>query len=274
MTRVLLAAAVSLCSSILANADEPTALPNGIPPIIANAIAIPNASSDHDSWSIKLTVPKVRWEVVGERRPKLEWPEFKVTAESATLTLPMAYSRASQLNEVARNRLLDLKGNRVDRDDALKRLASETAVLISVSGQMPDTYYLQTTRPDTLIVVLGIALAPAPDLLPQPARPTSNKESDEQTNGKCDVATSLPDGTPFRNIKSGIPASHRSWAEPGDEVALRSPQTEEGKLATMLPDGTPFRSTKSGIPQETRSWVEPGDKVVLRPPVPKAEQRQ
>ncbi len=223
MTRVLLVATVSLCASVLAKADESTTLPKGVPPIIGNAIAFPDASSDHDSWSIKLTVPKVRWEVVGERRPKLEWAEFKVTAESATLTLPMAYSKASQLNEIAQNRLLDLKGNRVDRADALKRLASETAVLISVSGQMPDTYYLQTTRPDTLIVVLGIALAPAPDLLPQPARPPLNKESDKQTNSQCDVATSLPDGSPFRNIKSGIPARHRSWAEPGDEVVLRPP---------------------------------------------------
>ncbi len=103
---------------------------------------------------------------------------------------------------------------------------------------------------------------------------SSQTNADKQRNSQCDVATSLPDGTPFRNIKSGIPASHRSWAEPGDEVVLRSPQTEEGELATMLPDRTPFWSTKSGIPQANRSWVEPGDKVVLRPPVPEAKQRQ
>jgi len=273
MARVLFAAAICFCSSVFAIADDPTALPKDVPPIIGSAIAIPNVSSDNDSWSIKLTVPKVRWEVVGERKPKLDWPELKVTAESTTLTLPMAYSRASQLNEVAQNRLLDLKGNRINRNDALKRLASETAVLISVSGEMPDAFYLQTTQPDTLIVVLGIPQAPATDLLPQPAGP-SNKKSDKAINSQCDLATSLPDGTPFRNIKSGIPDNHRSWAEPGDEVVLRAPQSEEGKLATMLPDGTPFRSTKSGIPQSTRSWVEPGDKVVLRSPVPKAKQRQ
>jgi hypothetical protein len=47
----------------------------------------------------------------------------------------------------------------------------------------------------------------------------------KEINSKCDLATTLPDGTPFRNIKSGITHSHRSWAEPGDEVVLRAPTT-------------------------------------------------
>jgi hypothetical protein len=46
---------------------------------------------------------------------------------------------------------------------------SPAAVLISVSGRMPDAFYLQCMRPDTLIVILGIPNSPAPHLLPHEA---------------------------------------------------------------------------------------------------------
>lgn len=94
-----------------------------------------------------------------------------MTAEGANLTLPMTYHPATQLSEISQNRILDLKKNRLSREEALKRLASSTPVLVSVSGRMPDPFYLQCTKPDTLIVVLGIPSSPAPDLLPQPASP-------------------------------------------------------------------------------------------------------
>ena len=169
MTRVIFAGACVACACAVASADEPTALPKDVPPVVGTAIVLAPAGSDDDDWSIKLTVPKVRWEIVGEERPKRDWPEFKVTAESASLTLPMAYKRASQLNEIAQNRILDVKGRRLSREQALQYLASSQPVLVSASGRMPDAYYLQCTKPDTLIVVLGIPSAPAADLLPQRA---------------------------------------------------------------------------------------------------------
>ena len=168
MTRVIFAVACVACGCVIASADESTTLPKDVPPVVGTAVAIPPTGSDDDDWSIKLTVSKVKWEIVGEERPKLDWPRFKVTAENASLILPMTYEPASALSEIAQNRILDVKGQRLSREQALKRLASSKPVLVSVSGRMPDAYYLQCTKPDTLIVVLGIPSAPAPDLLPQP----------------------------------------------------------------------------------------------------------
>jgi hypothetical protein len=169
MTRIVVAVAFVVCACVVANADEPPALPKDVPPVVGTAVAIPPTPSDGDKWSIKLSVPKVRWEVVGEERPKIDWPEFKTNVEDASLTLSMAYGPESQLNEIAQNRILDMKGKRLHREEALKRLASSTPVLVSVSGRRPDPFYLQTTKPDTLVVVLGIPSSPAPELLPQPA---------------------------------------------------------------------------------------------------------
>jgi hypothetical protein len=169
MTRTVFATLFVVGSCIVASADEPSALPNDVPPVVGTAIALPPVASNDKEWSVRLTVPKVKWEVIGEERPKLDWPRFKVTAENASLTLPMAYEPASQLSEVSQNRILDLKGKRLSREVALKRLATSTPVLVSVSGRMPDPLYLQTTRSDTLIVILGIPETPASDLLPQPA---------------------------------------------------------------------------------------------------------
>ena len=155
----------------VADAEVPASLPKDVPPVIGTAVATPSSTQgdDDDKWSIKLVVPKVVWEVVGERRPKREWPKFKVTVEEAILTLPMGYHPATQLSDSAQNRVLDLKGRRLSRDEVLKRLAAKTPVLVSVSGRIPDPFYLQCTKPDTLIVVLGIPSSPAPDLLPCPA---------------------------------------------------------------------------------------------------------
>ena len=168
MIRVVASTAFFVCFSIVANADDPAALPKDVPPVVGTAFAIPSDAGG-DKWSIKLTVPKVRWEIIGEERPKADWPRFKVSAEDASLTLSMAYHPVTQLNEIAQNRILDLMGKRLRREDAFKRLATSKPVLVSVSGRMPDAYYLQTTKPNTLIVVLGIPSAPAPDLLTQPA---------------------------------------------------------------------------------------------------------
>lgn len=163
----------------VADAENPVSLPKDVPPVIGTAVAITSSKpgGDNDEWSIELVVPKVAWEVVGEERPKREWREFKVTVKEAALTLQMGYHPATQLSENAQNRVLDLKGRRLKRDEALKRLDTKTPVLVSVSGRMPDPFYLQCTKPATLIVVLGIPSYPAPELLPCPtvAKKTSFK---------------------------------------------------------------------------------------------------
>ena len=171
MTMIFLALTLVCCSNLPVRANEPIAPPKDVPPLVGTAIAIPDKGSDY--YSVKLSVPQVRWSVVGKKRPKLEWPRLKVTAANTKLMLHLSYDRSesralSQLSENAQNRIVDLKGKRLSSDEVLKRLKVETAVLISVSGNMPDAYYLQTTKPGTLIAILGIPDMPAPNLLPQP----------------------------------------------------------------------------------------------------------
>ena len=155
-------------------AGETPAFPTDVPPIVGSAIAIPDNDSDY--YSVRLTVPKIRWFVVGERRPKLEWPTLKVTAESTTLDLLIFNDRSesaslSQLSENAQSRIVNLDGKRLSSKEVLKRLKSSKAVLISVSGKMPNAYHLQTTKPDTMIAILGISAdMPRPNLLPQPLK--------------------------------------------------------------------------------------------------------
>ncbi len=153
--------------------EESGALPKDVPPVIGTAIA--TKSQPGGKWSVRLSVPKVTWEGVGVFRVKREWPKFKVTVQEVVLELPMGYQEhhkggraLTQLSDNSQNRVLDLQGRRLGSDEALKRLAAKTPVLVSVSGQMPDPFYLQCTKPDTLIVVLGIPSYPAPELLPNP----------------------------------------------------------------------------------------------------------
>ncbi len=171
MTRIFLALTLACCSNLPAWSNEPIASPKDVPPLVGTAIAIPDKGSDY--YSVKLSVPQVRWSVVGKKRPKLEWPKLKVTATNTKLMLLLSYDRSesrplSQLSENAQNRIVDLQGKRLSSDEVLKRLKAETAVLISVSGNMPDAYYLQTTKPGTLIAILGFPVMPAPKLLSQP----------------------------------------------------------------------------------------------------------
>ena len=155
-------------------AGEKPAFPTDVPPIVGSAIAIPDNDSDY--YSVRLTVPKIRWFVVGERRPKLEWPTLKVTAESTTLELLIFNDRSesaslSQLSENVQSRIVNLNGKRLSSKEVLKRLKSSKAVLISVSGKMPNAYHLQTTKPGTMIAILGISAdMPRPNLLPQPLK--------------------------------------------------------------------------------------------------------
>lgn len=180
--RSLAVATILAMSTVSANTAP---LPKDVPPVLGIAVAAHPAAPEGHKWSIRLAVPKVTWQVVGRRLPKKEWPVFKVTVEEAVLTLPMGYHPATQLSDHAQNRILDMTGKRLGRDEALKHLASRTPVLVSVSGRMPDPFYLQCTRPDTLIVVLGIPTSPAPELLPSPkgTRTIEKPEPDKKRSG-------------------------------------------------------------------------------------------
>lgn len=65
-------------------------------------------------------------------------------------------------------------GPPLTRAEAIERLALATPVLVTVSGEMPEPYFLQLTRPDALIAILGPRDgSPAPELLPAAKMPPS-----------------------------------------------------------------------------------------------------
>lgn len=142
--------------------------PKGVAPLAAEAVVLPKDADDprEHAWSIRLRVPKVEWEVVGEQRPKREWTKIKADVEMMTLDVNMGYPGATQLSELGQNRLVDIDGKRLSRDEARKRLAESTPVLVSVSGEMPDPFYLRCFKRDTLIVLFGLPTSAEYNLLP------------------------------------------------------------------------------------------------------------
>lgn len=154
---------IACCGLLLVNggsAAEDEGLPKGIPPVVGTAVV--GAGGSDAEWTIRLTVPVATWEVVGEVDPKKTWPELKATVKKELRTLKMGGPSA-----LSPSRVMDVKGNELTREEAARLLAKETPVLISLSGEMLDAYYLAVAQPETPIIVLGPRDGmPATDLLP------------------------------------------------------------------------------------------------------------
>ncbi len=148
-------------------ADELPLLPTSVPPVIgvvsAKAAAANKTSKEDDVQpSIVVTVPKVRWKVVGEVVAKKSWPKLEAQVENVSITLE--FGGPSQLAE---SRFMTTEGKELEIKDVVSRLQKPQPVLISLNGEMPESYYLQTSRPETLILILGPRDGmPAPELLP------------------------------------------------------------------------------------------------------------
>jgi len=162
----------------LTAARDPITPPKGVPPVLGTAVVTdPGQDGESSEWEISLMIPKLRWTVAGEVIPKKQWPELKAEVEQKTLALRLG--GPSQLRE---SRVVDLKGTELSRDQLLTRLAEVTPVLVSLSGEMPEAYFLQLTHADALIVILGPRDgSPTPDLLPaQKASPATTESSVDQ----------------------------------------------------------------------------------------------
>jgi hypothetical protein len=158
----------------LAAAFAETPAPKDIPPVIGHAvISDPGGKSAASEWKITLTLPKIAWEITGKVVPKQEWPELKTEVSMATLTLRMGGPSA-----LAESRIVDTKGTAIPRAEVMKRLEKPTPVLVSLSGRIPDSYHLQLTTPEALILLLGPRDGvPAPEFLParkQSGEPAEN----------------------------------------------------------------------------------------------------
>lgn len=142
---------------------ESPPLPKDVPPVVGTAVVTdPGKDGEDSEWTIRLTVPRITWEVVGEVVPKKEWPELKAEVAKGTLTLRLGGPSA-----LAPSRVVDLDGKDLSRQQIVKRLEHESPVLVSLSGRMVDPYYLPLTKADALIVILGPRDGyPAPELWP------------------------------------------------------------------------------------------------------------
>ena len=163
------AAADSDPASKPSDGAEQLATPKGLPPLAGVAVALLKNPPEPEgyAWSIRLSVPKVEWEIVGKERPKFEWTKVEAHVELITMDIAMGYAEATQLSEKAQDRIVDLSGRRLGREEAQKRLASNTPVLVSVSGEMPDSFYLQCVKPETLVVLFGLPSSREYKLLPR-----------------------------------------------------------------------------------------------------------
>lgn len=145
-------------------ADVP-GLPKGVPPLVGLATVSSGPVRPGEAWQIELKVPKVQWQEVGQDpEDKLDnrRREIRTEVENVTLTLTIDGPSA-----VAPSRVVDLSGKEVGREEVSKRLKSNTPVLVSVSSEMVEPYYLQLAKPETLIIILGPReRAPLPALLP------------------------------------------------------------------------------------------------------------
>ncbi|MEM7167412.1 MAG: hypothetical protein AAF581_18260 [Planctomycetota bacterium] len=158
---------LSVCAVLLFTAAEksatiPTA-PQGVPPMVGTAqLSTVNVEGKRPRRELAVTIPKVRWELTGRMVAKREWPKLDATVDLVTLK-----EESNPRSQLVPTQVFDLEGKQLSRSQVAERLSTKTPVLVSVSGKMPDAYYLQVVRPDTLIVVLGPRLgSPAPVYLP------------------------------------------------------------------------------------------------------------
>jgi hypothetical protein len=150
----------------VADADGSVLTPRDVPPVVGTAVA----NGDDDNLRIRLTCPRVVWRVAKRVVPESERPELWVDVKNDTRTLVIGGPGAP-----TESRVVDLAGQELSNDVILERLKTDTPVLVSVSGKMVEPLYLQLTKPEALIILLGDRDGiTAPTLLPSAApRPAS-----------------------------------------------------------------------------------------------------
>ncbi len=165
--------------------DDPQAIevfpfPSDVPPLLGEAI-VADVRENDDQVVVALTIPQVRWQLVGEFRPKEDWPELRSTTTAVALNLRLG--GPTQWQPQMRTRIYSSRdGKALSKTQIIERLTKRTPVLVSVSGKPVDPYYLQLMREDVLIVKLGgDAFAPQPQLLPaESVEPAPARKADKR----------------------------------------------------------------------------------------------
>lgn len=138
----------------LASGAESDRLPGGIPPLSGKAHARTTDGDDSKSdWTIELTLPEDTWRAIQDVMPKLNWPEptwknVRPGIREGTMTL-VGDSTPTWF------RVVDMNGKELGRDQIIELLKTKHTVLVSASGRMPHSCYLQLPTPGKAIVLLG-----------------------------------------------------------------------------------------------------------------------
>jgi hypothetical protein len=123
----------------------------GVPPVIGIAqVTSPDAHTTSELPGISLRIPKIHWFVVGEAIPKKQWPQLKAETKMEALRIQLDGPSALSPSVV-----VDLSGNEVKYEEWTRLLEKETPVFVSVTGEMPDPYFFQLAKPDSLVIILG-----------------------------------------------------------------------------------------------------------------------
>jgi hypothetical protein len=149
MIRKLFSMAILLVVGTTAYCEESPPFPKGLPPMIGTAVVTdPGTGDNQRPWTIRLTIPKFRWHEVGKVIPKVQWSKLVTDIEKDEIN--MLIDGPLQLES---SRVYDLEGKRLSREEVIRKMSKETPVLVSFG--FPEKYYLQLTKPDALVIVLG-----------------------------------------------------------------------------------------------------------------------
>jgi hypothetical protein len=182
----LISALVLLAPAIRVVADEPIPVSQPVPPTLMMASATASCCNGVNlriqtvQFTQAVQEVKVKVPVTEKTWHKGKWVEHTRTVEQRqlmTVLQPIPAAVVEVPIDGAIVSVCELKGNPVSPSKVAQMLKKETAVLVSMSGPI-DPYYLQTTKPGTLIVhvpanmlyptttVASPAAAPPTELVP------------------------------------------------------------------------------------------------------------
>lgn len=154
-----------ICTSIVAG-DEPKNPGSPFAPSLAMAKA--STADGKTTITLKQLVPVCVCEprTVTESITRMVdgRPIVETVAKTVMVTVCKSEWRSQTVNVAGKGvSVHDTAGNPVTKANLASLLAKETAMLVSVNGPV-DPYHLQTTKPNTLVIVI-----PPPVMVPQPA---------------------------------------------------------------------------------------------------------
>jgi uncharacterized protein YkwD len=138
------------------------------------SVVLAQATSKDDKITLNVKTPALVYKqlaetITVEEPRKVDGKEVKVPVMKTvtkTVCFGVFKEHKVQLGELG-VWVSDLAGKAVSSEEVLKRLEKETAILSSMGGPA-DSFYLQTNKPDTLILITPTPPAP---VVPMPAAP-------------------------------------------------------------------------------------------------------